>query len=1018
MLRKLSFVILFLFTSVFLNPDIHSTGIESLPTDIISRGGLCVIIGSADDLTLAEALVEKGPWVIHWLNASESAVAEARKELQRRRLYGRIVIEHWDNNMLPHADNLVNLIINNLTNLRPSTDELIRVLAPEGSMFTAEGEGFVHHFKPRPDEMGQWTHPWQGADGNLASEDRCLDIPNTFQWIAGPAFPMANRKDSSGAILSAGGRVFFITQNVPENIGGGRQNYLVARDAFNGIVLWSRPWDGPLSRGHADGYHEAIVVTENHVYGSRDDGVVVYSASDGSIIDFWNTKSTPGKLVLDAGILIAQSTEGLTGFNIGNGKQLWHFNADNPWGTLIRDGRTFFIVGTRELDGRWRHVLVSVDQQSGNILWEQQVESEYGHRNTPVLRLHFAGDGFVCLIERSVMRVLSAENGLELWRRESETEARGSGGMDSRQVGHFYVDGMIWMRADRARGGRMVPETWLALEPLTGEVVREVKATGPQGVISNVNKVSCQPLTATANFVFDARLSTIWDFDTGHREGFKFARGGCQVGMIPANGLGYIPPNACGCLEEQLRANMAVVHSDDPGLNAFVPAPLLRGPAYGIEPAFSEMDDPSVWPMYRRDGRRGAFLPASLPDNLVEVWQTNIEVQGDGADGEWLLHYGRPLTAPVVSEGIVVLAEPQTHQVIALDKSNGREKWRFTAGGRVTTPPAIYRGLALFGAHDGYVYALRSDDGVLVWRRRAAPSDRRIMAYGQLESTWPVAGGVLVHDGVAMAVAGRATDEGGGLIVSAYEPHTGDIKWTSRIRNARYGMCDPLVTDGTNVYFLNKHINTRTGEISEMHGFQYGESERGGARVIYPQGVRYLRGGKAGLLETSWTRLDMGLRKGQLTWTWGNAEGEIMAYTEDASYAFQIDAGGLDSRGRQVMWRSPVSGGGGVIEARGADADAPAWKLSLPPPAQVEAMITTKEALYISGPVDRFDPGGSGFLSIISHDQGSEISRIGLASAPVHDGIAAANESIFAVLRDGSIIRLGAGDAALQAGQD
>ncbi len=980
---------------------------DSLPAGLRSRGGLCVLTGGTENYKLAEKLLESGPWVIHWIDTRASQVDEVRRHFQNRGLYGRIMVEHWDKNNLPYADNLLNLFIGLDEGWKPDPDEVLRVLAPEGSAFLADGSGYRHLEKPRSPDMGEWTHPWQGADGSLASDDRSLGAPNTFQWIAGPAFPLDHRKNSTGVILSAGGRVFSITQNVPENIGGGSRNYLEARDAFNGVVLWSMPWEGPISQGHQDGYHEAIVVSKDRIYGARTGGVTVFDAADGRVLNVWKMTKTPDKLILTEGILVAQSSDGLTGFDVNTGELLWHLNADRPWGTLAKDGRVFCIEGTREQDGRWKHVLIAADLHNGEKLWQEPVESEYGRRNTAVLRLHFAGDGMVCLIERTMLRVVSAEDGRELWRRESEAEARGSGNMDSRQAGHFFVDGKLWMRANRARDGRTDPERWLALDPLTGEELREVITTGPQGVISNVNKVSCQPLTATSRYVLDARLSTIWDFETGQREGFKFARGGCQVGMIPANGMAYMPPNACGCLEEQLRANMAVVQSDDPGLHSFTPAPLKTGPAYGMERKPSLEENLSAWPMYRRDGRRGAYLPESVSLDLVENWKITLDLKGNEADGEWLLHFGRPLTPPVVADGLVALAEPQTHQVIALEELSGEERWRFTAGGRITTPPTLYRGLALFGSHDGYVYALRSSDGELVWRRRAAPSDRRIMAYGQLESTWPVAGGVLLHDGLALAVAGRATDAGGGLVVHAFEPVTGELQWTRRIDNARHGMCDPLVTDGRYVYLMNMQIDAGTGEVTELNGFRYGESERGGVAVQYPDGIRYLRGGKAGLLETSWTRLDMGLRKGQLSWTWGDIEGEMLAFTDHTAYAFHIDAGGLDNRGRQRMWRSPVSSGGGLVHARIADADKPEWSVELPVPMQIEAMLATPEALFISGPNDRAAPESCGFMSVISHDKGNELSKIILSTAPVHDGIAAANGNIVTVLRDGSVIRLG-----------
>ena len=55
------------------------------------------------------------------------------------------------------------------------------------------------------------------------------------------------------------------------------------------------------------------------------------------------------------------------------------------------------------------------------------------------------------------------------------------------------------------------------------------------------------------------------------------------------------------------------------------------------------------------------------------------------------------------------------------------------------------------GCHDGWVYALRAKDGVLAYRVRIAPREKRIVAYGIIESAWPVLGSILVHDGIAYA---------------------------------------------------------------------------------------------------------------------------------------------------------------------------------------------------------------------------------------------------------------------------
>ena len=52
----------------------------------------------------------------------------------------------------------------------------------------------------------------------------------------------------------------------------------------------------------------------------------------------------------------------------------------------------------------------------------------------------------------------------------------------------------------------------------------------------------------------------------------------------------------------------------------------------------------------------------------------------------------------------------------------------------------------MFGSRDGYVYCLDAAKGELAWRFRAAPTDMRISAFGQVESAWPAFGSLIVQD--------------------------------------------------------------------------------------------------------------------------------------------------------------------------------------------------------------------------------------------------------------------------------
>jgi len=94
------------------------------------------------------------------------------------------------------------------------------------------------------------------------------------------------------------------------------------------------------------------------------------------------------------------------------------------------------------------------------------------------------------------------------------------------------------------------------------------------------------------------------------------------------------------------------------------------------------------------------------------------------------------------------------------------------------------------GSGDGIVYCLEAATGRLLWRFRVAPVERRIMAYGRLCSTWPIASGVLVQDGVAYAAAGIIDYDG--TYVYALDAETGRPKWA----NTTSGHLDKLLRKG------------------------------------------------------------------------------------------------------------------------------------------------------------------------------------------------------------------------------
>ncbi|NOX56503.1 MAG: PQQ-binding-like beta-propeller repeat protein, partial [Planctomycetes bacterium] len=328
----------------------------------------------------------------------------------------------------------------------------------------------------------------------------------------------------------------------------------------------------------------------------------------------------------------------------------------------------------------------------------------------------------------------------------------------------FVHNGLVWIGQTRARQG---PDYTVARDLITGEIKHRIHPD--KAFQTTMPHHRCHRDRATARYLITGRTGIEFiDFETGAAFRHHWVRGVCRFGVLPCNGLVYAPPHSCACfIEAKLTGfNALAPASPTRKLPDVIPEKdrLRRGltSLRTAEPArqSAPLDpQPSVdWPTYRHDAARTGATKSQVPTRLMRLWQRELR--------------GR-LSSPVIAQGQLIVASIDGHTVHAFDAQTGTVGWQFTAGGRIDSPPTIADGLVVFGSADGWVYCLRASDGKLVWRFRAAPVDRRLVAFNQLESVWPVHGSVLVRNGSVYCAAGRSSYLDDGIFLVRLDLKTG-----------------------------------------------------------------------------------------------------------------------------------------------------------------------------------------------------------------------------------------------------
>ncbi|HUT91899.1 MAG TPA: PQQ-binding-like beta-propeller repeat protein [Thermoguttaceae bacterium] len=1016
-----------LFASVTVAGDAGTTG-QSAEADLARQiledtevnGGLIVHLGCGDG-RLTAALYAGESYLVHGLDTDGEGLRQAREHIRELGIYGPVSVDRFDGKGLPYAENLVNLVVaEDLGSV--ATEEVIRVLAPGGVLYARQDGRWKKTVKPRPKNIDEWTHFLHDASGNAVAHDEVVGPPRYLQWNAEPRHTLSHEHTPGiNAVVSTGGRIFYIADEAP--IASARRTprwHLVARDAFNGILLWKRPvatwYPHLINWGQAPReLQRKLVAVGDRVYvtlGFHAPLSAVDAATGDTLKVYDETRGTEEIILHKGTLLLAVRT--VTDERIAE-LEKWAqlvLKKDSP--VYERESAEPLVSRFRTTERKAATAVLALDAETGQALWKKGDAETAGLRalslcaegdgvfyqkgrdvvcldrktgqerwsvSSPPLRLVY--DGYVVCADGQTVTALAADTGKTRWTQDASL-------CDVRDA--FVAGGSLWLGGFKPWQGRKTGKRGPAWGPYfaterdlsTGKMLMHIEPENPG------HHHRCYMNKATDRYILGGRRGTEFiDLKSGDVLWHSWARGVCKYGVMPCNGLLYAPSHACGCyVAAKLTGFNALASSSGQSPATTDDAPRLeRGPAYDT-PLSARSSPPSGdWPTYRHDAGRSGSTQMPVPAALRRRWQAEI---------------GGKLTSPTVADGRVFLASADEHRVAAIDADSGRPLWHFAAGARVDSPPTLHDGRAIFGCRDGCVYSLQASDGAMAWRLRAARQQRSIAARGQLESAWPVHGSVLVQDGVAYATAGRSSYLDGGIDLCRIDVRTGETLSTTPIYSP-----DPETGRQPKHFAPASMPGARADILSGDGGHVYLRDmvfDRRG--VGLPEGESHLFT-LTDFLDDSWAHRSYWIFGTQCSISTGCSGrdknliyGRLLVFDESTIYGY----------GRAgVHWSNQLQDGAYRLFAVKRGEGAAEWQK--PMTVRVRAMVLADKVLFVAGPPadagegpETREESRKALLLAISASDGTELARYELECPPVFDGMAAAGGRLYIALENGRLV--------------
>ncbi len=1009
------------------------------------RGGLVVVLNNEQ---ITSEIRVNDRYLVQGLFEDEKSRQSAREKIQSKGIYGPVTIGSWGGDELPYLDNMVNLLVDESGKCHMSSEEVSRVLTPRGVYVTKKPldtrhptldtqspapEGWHAYRKAVPPEIDEWTHWMHAPDNNAVSGDTYKEIPRGLQWIQPPRWWKSHElAPPFSAMVTAKGRLFYIADESLPGIADLPDRWrVIARDAFNGTLLWKIPikeWGGEYWKSKYIQGRTARLENPNQVLrrlvavGDRVfvtlglfAPVSMLDAATGKVVKTFEGTENTFEILAEENRLYLATNSGLKSHTPDPDVSIMAVDTDSGevlWRTEGHKG----VWQTGKLAPQYVDAHLTLGKEGLFFLDGQEVvalETDTGRKKWSVNRFEATGSSirrggvysasvltyydsilFHCRPSkgRTVSLVaLDADSGRELWKKEAGTIA-------------YHTSPDILVNRELVWTLNTTAWTYEGLEPTTGEKRKTLDVS----LVSKGTHHNCYRNRATRDFFLYGRNKGIeyFDIDRNAAKRINWVKGACRYGNMPANGMIYFPSHFCTCYAtSKMNGMLAIGHTGIAEAKPSASDQVTRGPAFGRE--LSAVSGEGDWPTYRQNIARTGFQPGPLSDELKAKWTSKIEGN---------------LTPPVIANKKVFVASKDDHRVVCLDAANGNVKWTFLPGGKVDSPPSFYKGRLVFGARDGSVYCLDAQSGELAWRFRAAPKDRQMGAFEQVESVWPVFGTVLIHDDKVTCTAGRHSNVNMGVYLYQLDINTG---------RPLIGVCHvPDISEqGEMDTAVNADILVGDGNIMHLRGMVFDMK----TLKMINKGKRFVERAAVSKHKTMDTSLIMALGgfledsffNGSL-WHYNDRTANIISLDKNNLYGVNIYSKNSFKSSSHVNFHPGRQG----IKLFAANIIPPASGRYLPRnkagrgrvgahlwtstiPIKAKSLLVGSDSLYLAGVRDRvhkedpwahYDGRMGGLITIYSKKDGNLKKRIELASPPVFDGLASADGKLFVSCKDGSVL--------------